>query len=230
MLVSCSSARTAVTATINPQPSATCDEPNIGYQCSSDAASALTFTGGTYSSVSSTAYTQGFETFPAPDFAASGVGITAATNTTYYTEGAKSVLLTYSASLTTASTNNAYQQTASINLSTSTSATLSFKHICALEGPSTTYDGGYVQYSSDGGSTWTTFPSASYTGSGTLMTTVNSTSVTGTIFSTKSYSDWITQFTAVNFTPGTGPATALWKTETITMPPQRLPIISGYGL
>ena len=213
----CSSARTAVTATINPQPTGLTMSPTSVTRCSSDAASALTFTGGTYS-VTGTPYTQGFETFPAADFAATGAGITAATNTTYYAEGAKSVNLTYTNGLTTGSTTNSYQQNVNVNLSTYTSATLSFKHICGLEGSITTWDGGYVQYSSNGGSTWTTFPSANYTGSGTLMTTVNSVSVTGTIFSTKSYADWTSQLSSSVATPGTGPAATLWKTETITIP------------
>jgi hypothetical protein len=216
---SCSSARTAVTATINPQPSAVVMSPASASMCSSDAAVALSYTGGSYT-ISSTPYTQGFETFPASDFSASGSGITAATNTTYYAEGTKSVLVTYTSGLTTTSTNNAYQQTASVNLSTYSSATLNFKHICALEGPTTSYDVGYVQYSSNGGSSWTTFPTANYTGSGSLITSIGSPAVaaTGTIFSTKSYADWTTQFSSSASTPGTGPAAALWKTETITIP------------
>lgn len=216
--ISCSSARIAVTATINPQPSAVTMNPASVSMCSSDAAAALAFTGGTYTSGTANAYTQGFENFAAAGFAASGAGITAATNTTYYSEGVRSVLLTYTAGLTTASANNSYQQSANVNLSTYSSATLSFKHICGLEGPSTTYDAGYVQYSTNGGSTWTTFPSANYTAGGTLITSINSTSVTGTIFSEKSYADWITQFSSSSSNPGTGPATALWKTETITIP------------
>jgi len=214
----CSSARTAVTATINPQPAALVMSPATATLCTTDPAMALGFTGGTYSTGPLDVYTQGFETFPAANFASTGAGVAVASNATYYAEGAKSVVLTNGNSLTTTSNNNAYQLNSNINLSSYASAVLSFKHICALENSTTTYDAGYVQYSSDGGSTWTTFPSANYTGSGTLMTTVNSTSVTGTIFSTKSYSNWISQFTTSGSSPGAGPAAALWKTETITVP------------
>lgn len=218
--LSCASPRAAVTATINPQPSALTMSPVSVSMCSSDAAAALTFTGGTYTSGTTDTYTQLFETSPTPaaDFAG-GTALTVTSSNTYYAQGSRSVRLQYTNSLTTASTTNSYQQTANVNLSTYSSATLSFKHICALESPSTTYDAGYVQYSSNGGSTWTTFPNSSYSGSGTLINNISGVgAVTGTIFSTRSYSDWISQFTGSGSTPGTGPAAALWKTETITVP------------
>ena len=213
--ISCSSARAAVTATINLQPSAITMSPASVSMCSSDAAAALSFTGGSYPSGTANAYTQLFETNPTPaaDFTG-GTALTVSSSNTYFAQGARSVRLQHSNNLTTASTTNSYQQTANVNLSTYSSATLSFKHICGLEGSFITYDAGYVQYSTDGGNNWTTFPSASYTGTGTLMTTVNSTSVTGTIFSTRSYTDWTSQFTGTGSTPTNG----LWKTETITIP------------
>jgi|GEM_PF-1517032 len=213
--LSCSSARSAVTATINPQPSAMVMNPTSVSMCSSDAAAALSFTGNTYTSGTTDTYTQLFETTPNPaaDFAG-GTALTVSSSNTYFAQGSRSVRLQHTNSLTTASTTNSYQQTANVNLSTHSSATLSFKHICGLEGSFTTYDAGYVQYSTDGGNNWTTFPSASYTGTGTLMTTVNGNSVTGTIFSSRSYTDWTSQFTGTGSTPTNG----LWKTETITIP------------
>ncbi len=214
--VTCSSARTEVVATINPLLSSLTMNPTAATICTGQPAQALTFTGGTYTSGTVNAYTQGFETFPASNFAASG-GVTAASGTTYYAEGAKSAYLTYGNSLTVAG-NNAYALTTNINLSTYTAATLSFKHICALEGYSTTYDAGYVQYSTNGGGAWTTFPASSYAGSGTLINDIDGSTVTGTIFSTKSYLDWISRFTGAGITPGTSPAAALWKTETINIP------------
>lgn len=213
---SCASPRTAVTATINPKPTALAMTPTSVTTCGM--AATLSFTGGTYSAGLATAYALGFETFPPSDFAVSGAGVTATSNSTYFSEGSKSVLLTYSNNLSATGTNNAYRQTTGVNLSSYSSATLSFRHICALEGSFTTYDAGYVQYSTDGGINWTTFPSSSYTGPGTLMTTVNAAAVSGTIFSTKSYPDWAAQFTGGSVTPGTGPAASLWKSDSIKIP------------
>lgn len=215
--VTCSSAKAAVTATINPQPSLLNTNPASVSMCSSDAAAALTFTGSTYSS---DAYAQLFENSPTPaaDFAG-GTALTVTSSTTYYAQGTRSARLQHTNNLTTASTTNSYQLTSNVNLAAYSSAILSFKHICALEGSSTTYDAGYVQYSSDGGITWITFPNASYSGSGTLINNISGTgAVTGTIFSTRSYPDWISQFTLSSSGPGAGPATALWKTEAITIP------------
>ncbi len=208
---SCATTRTAVTASINPQPAAMVTNPAAVTLCAGDPAQALTFTGGTYPSTSSV-YAQGFENFAAAGFTVTGPMVAAATNTTYFAEGIRSVLISYTgtSATTTTSNNNLYSQSANINLSTVTNAQMTFKHICALEGPSTTYDAGHVQYSTDGGASWTTFPTASYAGSGTLMTTIG----TGTIFSTRSYADWITQFSSSS----SFPANALWKTETINIP------------
>jgi hypothetical protein len=214
----CSSPRVAVTAIVNPQPTPMVMNPTVATICSSDLPRALGFTGGTYPSGISNLFTQDFETFPAFNFSASGAGISASSNTTYFTQGTKSVLLTYNSGLTTASANNAYRQTSGIDLSPYNSASLRFSHICALEGPTTTYDAGYVQYSTDGGTNWTTFPSTAYAGSASLVTNINGTPVSGTVFSTRSYSDWVSRFTSSTINPGSGPAAALWKTEIVNIP------------
>jgi gliding motility-associated-like protein len=75
------------------------------------------------------------------------------------------------------------------------------------------YDYGFVEYSTDGGTSWTTFTPADYVGS--ALTSVFNTNVR---FTKNSYSDWNTIFTGTTSTPGVGPATSLWKTETFNIP------------
>ena len=82
-----------------------------------------------------------------------------------------------------------------------------FDHICATEAG---FDYGYVEYSTNGGTTWTSFPTTDYTGGATLKNGVVS-------FDASSYTAWNTQFTSSTSTPGTAPATALFKTETINL-------------
>jgi len=134
--------------------------------------------------------------------------ITATQNETYFTEGISSYLL----NTATTSDNSNFSQINPIDMTAYSASVLKFDHICAFEGSSSTYDYGYVEYSTDDGSTWTTFPATSYAGSGTLIGS------SGVRFSTRSYADWITQFTSETSTPGAGPATDLWKTETINIP------------
>ncbi len=214
----CSSPRVAVTAVVNPQPTPMVMNPASASLCSSESARALTYTGGAYSSGTTNLNLQDFETLPVSNFSVSGAGITAATNTPYYAQGVQSVRLTYINGLSLTSNNNAYRQTSGIDLSPYASALIRFSHICALESPTTTYDAGYVQYSTDGGTTWTTFPSAAYSGSASLITNINGTPVSGAIFSTRSYSDWMSRFTLSTVDPGTGPAASLWKTEVLNIP------------
>ncbi|WP_333810298.1 beta strand repeat-containing protein [Flavobacterium sp.] len=199
-----SSPRTAVTATINPTPSTPTITPSATTVCNGSIVT-LTSSGGNTSILS-----DGFETFPSTNFGANGASITPSSNSTYYTESSKSILLSYATSpaTTTSSTTNSYQSQSNINLSQFSSAQLIFSHICATE---PAYDYGYVQYSTDGGSTWTSFPTSSYTGTATLKNSVVS-------FDKTSYTDWNTQFSSSSSTPGSGPATSLWKTETINIP------------
>lgn len=150
----------------------------------------------------STIFLENFETFPFSQFTVTGTGVTSAQNTTYFRQGANSDQLTYAAS-----SDGALAMVSDVNLSTYNSPKLTFFQICATE-PG--YDYGYVQYSTDGGSTWTSFPTSSYQGSGTLKNGVVS-------FDASSYSSWSGQFTGSSSTPGTGPATALWQLETIDL-------------
>lgn len=150
----------------------------------------------------STLFNETFEIFPFSQFTVTGTGVTSAQNTTYFRQGANSDLLTYATSA-----DGALSMASDVNLSTMNSPKLSFFSICATE-PG--YDYGYVQYSTDGGSTWTSFPTAAYQGSGTLKNSVVS-------FDASSYPSWSTQFSGSTATPGTGPATALWQLETIDL-------------
>ncbi|GAB4094502.1 hypothetical protein GCM10028786_34310 [Flaviaesturariibacter terrae] len=148
-------------------------------------------------SIPQAAFAETFETFPVTSFAVTSP-LTATQSTTYFTQGASSVRLAYTANIDAAYTSS------SINLTNYASATLTFSHILATE---TGLDYGWVQYSTDGGSTWTSFPTSSYSGSATLKNGVVS-------FDKTSYSDW-----AANFTSSTVvPTNALWKNETITIP------------
>ncbi len=153
-----------------------------------------------------TYYTEPFESasFPLTSFVVSGTSATADQSLTYFSEGSSSLRFnttaTSATALLTGNTN--------INLAGLTSATLSFSHQTLMEGPSSSYDYGYVEYSVDGGVNWIVFPAVNYVGSATLLGTGSQG------FTTKSYPDWIT-----NFTSGTSlPNNTLWKTESYTIP------------
>lgn len=165
----------------------------------------LTASGGSYTN---TLYNETFDTLPA-SYVTSGATASATINTTYYAQGTGSLLFTHSTTSATAT----YALNSNVNLTGYASAQLTFNHIAALEGPTTSFDIAYVQYSTDGGTTWSYFPASAYAGTGTLVA-----SSTGVSFSTRSYADWISQFTGTSSTPGTGPAASLWKQETINIP------------
>ncbi len=122
---------------------------------------------------------------------------------TYFAQGTKSMLLT----TTSTSADVRASSASNIDLAGAAQAVLKFSHIVAMEGPTTAFDFGYVQYSTDGGTNWTTFPTSSYQGTGTLFNSAVS-------FSTKSYPDWTAAFTSSSSIPNN----ALWKTETINIP------------
>ncbi|RWW98871.1 Ig-like domain-containing protein [Flavobacterium cerinum] len=197
-----------VNIAINPLPSAIVTAPTVAV-CEGTA-QALVATGGLNPTP------VGQETFDvlSTQFTTASVTGTAsaALNTTYFSQGTGSVLFTPTGN----SSDVSYSSNANIDLTTYGGAQLTFSHIAAIEGSATSWDLGYVQYSSDGGTTWVTFPASSYAGSGTLITTQGTTNpVDGVIFSTKSYPDWITQFTGATSLPN---STSLWKTETINIP------------
>ena len=172
------------------------------------AASLSTFCAGTSTTLTASANvgTPFVELFNSPtvsSFNVSGTGGTATQSTTYYSEGNSSLHFNNS---TTSST--AYlTQSSNMDLSGVPSAMLTFDHIAAMEGYGTTYDYGKVEYSTNGGTTWTAFPASSYTGNSLLYSG-------NQYFSTRSYTDWINTITSVTSTP----ANNLWKTETFTIP------------
>ena len=158
----------------------------------------------TYSGVS-----ENFETFPLTSFSVSGARATMIQNDSFYQQGTSSVLFNTDSSLVT---NPAMTMIRDIDLTKyGNSPLLQFNHICALEGVPSPYDFGFVEYSTDGGSVWTTFPTNTYMGSGTLFGS------TGICFNSKSYNDWSAVFTTTTSTPGSSPATGLWKHETIDL-------------
>lgn len=109
-------------------------------------------------------------------------------NSTYAFSGTKS----YLGGVLTSDT--LFLETATINASTSTFLTLSFKQICKID----FFDKAIVQVSSDNGATWVTLTSNEYNGSGFL-------NANG--FSSISYSDWV----AAN--GSATPVNSWWKSE-----------------
>lgn len=198
----CASTRTPVVATVGINVSTSITPSPASATICSGTIQTLTASGGTVSG--QPILTDGFNAFTTQFVYDSTSGTYTANLSNYYAEGVSSVLL-YTAS----TSGKGFLRTANnIDLTPYTSAVLTYKHICATEAG---WDYGYVQYSTDGGSSWTTFPTSSYTGSGTLKNNVIS-------FDKSSYADWNTQFTSSSSTPGTAPATSLWKTETIAIP------------
>ena len=204
----CVAVPVTVNIAINPLPSAIVTAPTVAV-CEGTA-QALVATGG----LNPTQVAQEtFDVLSTQFTTASVTGTASATlNTTYSSQGAGSVLFTPAGN----SSDVSYSLNSNVDLTTYGGAQLTFSHIAAIEGSATSWDLGYVQYSSDGGTTWTTFPASSYAGTGTLITMQGTTNpVDGVIFSTKSYPDWIAQFTGAASLPNSA---SLWKTETINIP------------
>lgn len=195
------------TVNVNPIPSAISFTPVSPVSACENTAVAITATGGNFNS---NLFTEAMNALPANFSVVNTAGTGSATlNTTYYSEGTGSVLFN------TASTSAdvSYQLNSNVDLTGSASASIVFSHIAAMEGPTTSYDYGIVEYSTNGGTTWNLIPVANYSGSANAA--VFNTNIR---FSTRSYADWIGTFTGSGSTPGTGPATSLWKTETINIP------------
>jgi hypothetical protein len=213
----CNAEPVSVVVTVNPLPTAVTITNSAAGDVCFDNVATLTATGGLYAT---TLLADNFNALSTQFTTAAVTGTPAATlNTTYFAEGSGSVLF----KTTSTDADVTYSLNNNINLSGYASAQLTFSHIVGMEGTVYSYDLGYVQYSTDGGTTWTTFPASSYAGAGTLITTQGiNTPVNGVIFSTKSYPEWLAQLTGATATPGTGPATALWKTETINIPASAL--------
>ncbi|MFN7044304.1 MAG: T9SS type A sorting domain-containing protein [Flavobacterium sp.] len=195
------------TVNINPIPSAISFSPVSPVSACENTAVAITATGGNFNSIG---FVETMNTLPANFSVVNTSGTGSATlNTTYYSEGAGSVLFNTAST----SANVSYQLNSNIDLTGSASASIVFSHIAAMESPTTSYDYGIVEYSTNGGTTWNLIPIANYSGS------ANAAVFNANIrFSTRSYADWISTFTGSGSTPGAGPATSLWKTETINIP------------
>lgn len=195
------------TVNVNPIPSAISFNPVSPVSACENTAVAITATGGNFNS---NTFVETMNALPANFSVVNTAGTGSATlNTTYYSEGTGSVLFN------TASTSAdvSYQLNSNVDLTGSASASIVFSHIAAMESPTTSYDYGIVEYSTNGGTTWNLIPIANYSGS------ANAAVFNANIrFSTRSYADWISTFTGTASTPGTGPATSLWKTETINIP------------
>lgn len=195
------------TANVNALPSAITITPANASPCVG-VILPMTATGGNFEQP---AFLQTMDVLPA-NFDVSA-NATASQNTTYFAQGTGSIL--FNTTLTSA--NETFELNQNVNLIGAASASVTFSHIAAMEGTFSSFDFGFVEYSTDGGATWTSFTPANY--SGTASTTVFNANAR---FSTRSYADWISTFTGTTSTPGVGPATSLWKTETFNIPASAL--------
>ncbi len=185
---------TPTTLTVNPTSVSVC--PNTATQ--------LTSTGGLIPGQS--IFTETCDIFPFSQWALSNTAgtYTLTQNTTYTQSGTGSMLIGYAGQ---DNANGAVATVNPINLTNFTNPSLSFYHIAGLEASGTFhYDVGYVEYSTDGGTIWTAFPTSTYSGSGTLVN-----SVVG--FDNTSYSDWDGAFSSGASLPNN----TLWKLETINL-------------
>ena len=187
-------AKNPTTVTVNASPTQLCGGGTTG----------LTLTGGVTAGMN--ILSEPFE-IASPVFSNTS-GATISQSSTYFTQGGSAVRIAYGNSLSS-STAGTYEINQNIDLSKfatsgTDTVTLSFKQICATEQAS---DYGYVEYSTNGGTTWTAFASNTYRGSGVKKNGVVS-------FDASSYTDWNTTFTSVNSVP----TNSLWKTETIKVP------------
>jgi hypothetical protein len=185
------------TVNVNAVPSAITFTPASPSVCVNDVLT-LTAAGGVFSN---SLLSQTMDFLPANFI--SSANATIANNTTYFAQGTGSVRFT-----APSNANDWLALNQNVNLVGASSATLTFSHIAATEDG---YDFGYVEYSTDGGSTWTTFAPANYAGTASTYAASSS-------FASDSYTDWASTFTGATSTPGAGPATSLWKTETFNIP------------
>lgn len=133
-------------------------------------------------------FSEDFETLPL-DVTSSG-GTTWARSTALFAAG------TYSDTATVPVTGNSYLTTNAFSTVGNFSVLLEFDQICKIE----FFDGGYIEYSLDGGSTWNVISSTYYQGSGTM---------TSNKFTANSYvADWQAA------TPTAIPTNTWWKHET----------------
>src|SRR5690606_12568361 len=128
-------------------------------------------------------------------------------DTTLFSEGTGSLKLSYGAQ-----TNATLDFSPSINMNNLKSIVVEFDHISALQSTATgVMDYGYLEYTTDNGTTWKPFLEDDYTG--LADTTLTQPSGTQAMFFTAtSYADWngIQQTTVPTTTP--------WKTEKFVVP------------
>ncbi len=154
---------------------------------------------------SATALSQPFESFPVANFTTTGSGVTWTGSTTYYNQGSAAAFATYAADA-----NGALAMNSGINLVGLLNPKLKFAQIVATEND---YDVARIEYSTNGGTTWQGIPATAYQGSGVIPGFVSP----NIAFQTNSYPEWSAQFTSSSSTYPAGPATALWKQETIDL-------------
>lgn len=134
---------------------------------------------------------------------------TVASNTTYYSEGVHSVLFNH-----LESSKGNYTLQNSLNLVDFNNLYIEFDHIAALESSNSwgasVYDFGIVEYSTDGGATWTTFKPSNYIGTSDPSVS----DANAQRFSKISYTDWNSTLSY----EGANPTNSLWKTERFNIP------------
>lgn len=146
-----------------------------------------------------------FNSFP-NTFTATDPSQTVTLNTTYFAEGSGSAHITYPNSLGDPGAGGWTSPSFSLPAGV-TNPVLKFKHIAALEGTNTTnWDFGRVEYSLNGGTTWTTFPSTDYLGGGAVYQSTVS-------FNRSSYPDWNTTLNVSTAVPNN----TLWKADSVSL-------------
>jgi Ig-like domain CHU_C associated/GEVED domain/Secretion system C-terminal sorting domain len=194
-----------VAVTTNPLPSALSLTPSTTQNICAGNIQSIVAIGGNGATTTATNFvTQDFETSTF-NFSAQN-GSSATLNTSYYAQGVQSLLFNN----TTVSTTKNLTLSSNVDLTNCASASISFSHIAAMEGPTTTYDYGAIEYSSDGGTTWVGFTTSEYVGSASSSVFSGS----SVRFSTKSYTDWTSAFTSTTSTP----TNSLWKSEQFNIP------------
>jgi len=107
-----------------------------------------------------------------------------------------------------------------VDISGSTLPFLTFYHMCLIESPTTIWDLGYFEISTDGGNSWIHMPTTEYLGQGGYLPqntpTPRTLQPTGPFFNVQSYPDWEAAVPAVSDVPP-APGGALWKKEVFSL-------------
>lgn len=138
------------------------------------------------------------------------VGDAISNETTMFSEGTGSLKVTYAAQ-----TNAIVDVATSVNMLNLKSLVVEFDHIAAFQSTATSVmDYGYLEYTTDNGSTWKPFLPANYTGGADLTLTkpVGNTSLQAMFFTKTSYPDWN------GIQQSSVPSTTAWKSEKFVVP------------